>query len=156
MTDLDQNETYKAWVLLGSNADSVGGANSIKTPILVTPSVTSGAMTFRGFQVVVLATSTHTVSGYSLAERTDRQKVPTCLLSFPVCKSCRVSFSQFPRLFRTLVNASICLVTKLERESAFCLILFASACGHKDMNECDCVLTHITVPASGPAVTIWK
>jgi hypothetical protein len=121
----------------------MGGVNSIKIPVLVTPSVTSGIMTFGGFMVVALAISTHTVGiqcvlAYWLSERLTEG---TCLLSFPVCKSCRVSFSQFPRLFRTRVNASVCLVTRFERESAFCLILFASTCGHKVTNECDCLLT---------------
>lgn len=39
----------------------MGGVNSIKIPVLVTPSVTSGIMTFGGFMVVALAISTHTV-----------------------------------------------------------------------------------------------
>lgn len=55
---MDQKETQKAWVLFqGSDADSVGGANAIKTPILATLSAVSGTVTFGGFLVEALVFS---------------------------------------------------------------------------------------------------
>ena len=74
----------------------------------------------------------------------------TCLPFFPFCKSFRVSSSQFPRLLCTRLNSSTRLVTRLETESAFCLILFVSTWEPPKMNEPYFLLTscHTSLPST--------
>ena len=102
-------------------------------------------MTFREF-LMVLLTGSHSIR---VCWRNGVTK-DTCLSFFPSCKSFWVSSSQFPRLLCTRLNSSIRLVTRLERESAFCLIFFASTCESPKMKKPYFLLTscHTSLPST--------
>lgn len=106
-------------------------------------SISNNTMTFWEFLMVPL-TGSHSI----LVCWRNKVTKDTCLSFFPSSKSFWVSSSQFPRLLCTRLNSSIRLVTRLERESAFCLILFASTCESPKMKKPYFLLTrcHTSLP----------